>query len=139
MYNFDTQVRVRYGETDQMGYLYYGNYALYYEVGRVETMRSLGLRYKDLEEKFAVMMPVVSMQTRFVRPAHYDELLTIRTSIRQMPDQFITFHVEIFNEKNKLVNGGSVRLCFVDMKTNKTLSAPSFLVEPLLPYFQAIL
>jgi acyl-CoA thioester hydrolase len=135
MYSFDTQVRVRYGETDQMGYLYYGNYALYYEVGRVETMRSLGLRYKDLEEKFEVMMPVLSMQSRFVRPAHYDELLTIRTTIRQLPEQFITFHVEIFNEKNKLVNGGSVRLCFVDMKTNKTVAAPSFLVEPLIPYF----
>lgn len=136
MYSFDTQVRVRYGETDQMGYLYYGNYALYYEIGRVETMRSLGLRYKDLEEKIGVMMPVVSMQTRYVRPAHYDELLTIRTTIRQLPEQFITFHVEIFNEKNKLVNGGSVRLCFVDMKTNKTVVSPSFLIEPLLPFFE---
>ncbi len=136
MYTFDTQVRVRYGETDQMGYLYYGNYALYYEIGRVETMRSLGLRYKDLEEKVGVMMPVVSMQSRFVRPAHYDELLTIRTTIRQVPDTFITFYIEIFNEKNKLVNGGSVRLCFVDMKTNKTQAAPSFLLEPLLPYFE---
>jgi acyl-CoA thioester hydrolase len=136
MYTFDTQVRVRYGETDQMGYLYYGNYALYYEIGRVETMRSLGLRYKDLEEKIGVMMPVISMQTRFVRPAHYDELLTIRTTIRQVPDTFITFYVEIFNEKNKLVNGGSVRLCFVNMKTNKTQPAPSFLLEPLFPYFE---
>jgi acyl-CoA thioester hydrolase len=136
MYTFDTQVRVRYGETDQMGYLYYGNYALYYEVGRVETMRSLGLRYKDLEEKIGVMMPVVSMQTRYVRPAHYDELLTIRTTIRQLPEQFITFHVEIFNEKKKLVNGGSVRLCFVDMKTNKTVVSPSFLIDPLTPFFE---
>ena len=136
MYTFDTQVRVRYGETDQMGYLYYGNYALYYEIGRVETMRSLGLRYKDLEEKIGVMMPVVSMQTRYVRPAHYDELLTIRTTIRQLPEQFITFYVEIFNEKNKLVNGGSVLLCFVDMKTNKTVISPSFLTEPLLPFFE---
>jgi acyl-CoA thioester hydrolase len=136
MYTFDTQVRVRYGETDQMGYLYYGNYALYYEVGRVETMRSLGLRYKDLEEKIGVMMPVVSMQTRYVRPAHYDELLTIRTTIRQLPEQFITFYVEIFNEKKKLVNGGSVRLCFVDMKTNKTVVSPSFLIDPLMPFFE---
>lgn len=136
MYTFETKVRVRYGETDQMGYLYYGNYALYYEIGRVETMRSLGLRYKDLEEKIGVMMPVVSMQTRYVRPAYYDELLIIRTTIRQLPDAFITFYVEIFNEKNKLVNGGSVRLCFVDMKTNKTQTAPSFLIEPLLPYFE---
>jgi acyl-CoA thioester hydrolase len=135
MYSFDTQVRVRYGETDQMGYLYYGNYALYYEVGRVETMRSLGLRYKDLEENFGVMMPVVALQTRFVRPAHYDELLTIRTTIRQLPTSFITFHVEIFNEKNKLVNGGSVRLCFVEMESKKTVEAPICILTPLKPYF----
>jgi acyl-CoA thioester hydrolase len=136
MYSFDTEVRVRYGETDQMGYLYYGNYALYYEIGRVETMRSLGLRYKDLEEKYAVMMPVVSMQTRFVRPAHYDELLTIRTTIRELPSNFITFHVEIFNERNKLVNGGTVKLCFMDMKTNKTITTPNFLIELLKPNFE---
>jgi acyl-CoA thioester hydrolase len=85
-----------------------------------------------------VMMPVVSMQTRYVRPAHYDELLTIRTTIRQLPEQFITFHVEIFNEKKKLVNGGSVRLCFVDMKTNKTVVSPSFLIEPLMPFFEKV-
>jgi acyl-CoA thioester hydrolase len=135
MYSFDTQVRVRYGETDQMGYLYYGNYALYYEVGRVETMRSLGLRYKDLEENFGVMMPVVALQTRYVRPAHYDELLTIRTTIRHLPTSFITFHVEIFNEKNKLVNGGSVRLCFVEMESKKTVEAPICILTPLKPYF----
>jgi acyl-CoA thioester hydrolase len=135
MYSHETQVRVRYGETDQMGYLYYGNYALYYEVGRVEMLRSLGLTYKEMESVHAVMMPVMSLQMRFVRPALYDELLTIRTTLRNMPADSITFHVEIFNEKKKLVNGGSVRLCFVDMKTNKTVSAPQFLTEKLAPYF----
>lgn len=135
MYSHETQVRVRYGETDQMGYLYYGNYALYYEVGRVEMLRSLGLTYKEMESVHAVMMPVMSLQMRFVRPALYDELLTIRTTLRNMPADSITFHVEIFNEKRKLVNGGSVRLCFVEMKTNKTVPAPQFLTEKLQPYF----
>lgn len=135
MYSFDTHTRVRYGETDQMKYLYYGNYALYYEVGRVELMRSLGVNYKDLEEEYKVMMPVVSLQQRFVRPAFYDDLLLIRTTIRELPDKFITFHCDIFNEKKKLLNGGSVRLCFVDMTTNKTISIPDFLLNKLKPHF----
>ena len=135
MYSFDTQLRVRYAETDQMKYLYYGNYAQYYEVGRVELIRSLGMSYRELEEQHAVMMPVVSLQQRFVRPAFYDELLTFRTTLRTLPEAFITFHCEIFNEKMKLVNGGSVRLCFVDMNTGKTIATPEVLLEKLKPYF----
>lgn len=136
MYTHDFQKRVRYGETDQMGYLYYGNYAQYYEIGRVEMLRSLGLTYKYMEEELGVMMPVLSLQMRYVRPAYYDELLTIRTTLRQLPDQFITFHVELYNEKNKLVNGGSVRLCFVDKKSNKTIQAPTYLIEKLRLFFE---
>jgi acyl-CoA thioester hydrolase len=135
MYQHDFQKRVRYGETDQMGYLYYGNYAHYYEIGRVEMLRSLGLTYKSMEEEYGILMPVMSLQMRFVRPAYYDELLTIRTALRKLPDQFITFYVEIFNEKNKLVNGGSVKLCFVDKNSNKTIAAPSYLLDKLKPYF----
>ena len=136
MYTTDFQKRVRYGETDQMGYLYYGNYAQYYEIGRVEMLRSLGLTYKEMEEEQGVMMPVLSLQMRYVRPAFYDELLTIRTTLRRLPDQFITFHVEIFNEKNKLINGGSVRLCFVDKKSNKSIFAPDNLIDKLRSFFE---
>ena len=135
MFTHKFQKRVRYGEVDQMGYLYYGNYAQYYEIGRVEMLRSLDFSYKRMEDELGVMMPVMSLNTRFVRPAHYDELLTIATTLRQLPDKFITFHVEIFNEKNKLVNGGSVKLCFVDKQTGKTIGAPIFLLEKLSPYF----
>ena len=131
MYTHCFQKRVRYGETDQMGYLYYGNYAQYYEIGRVEMLRSLGLTYKKMEEKMGIMMPVMSMNTRYVRPGRYDELLTIQTTLRKLPSRFITFHVEIFNEKNKLVNGGSVKLCFVDKASGKTVNAPEFLLEKL--------
>ena len=136
MYTTDFQKRVRYGETDQMGYLYYGNYAQYYEIGRVEMLRSLGLTYKEMEEEQGVMMPVLSLQMRYVRPAFYDELLTIRTTLRRLPDHFITFHVEIFNEKNKLINGGSVRLCFVDKKSNKSIFTPDNLIDKLRPFFE---
>lgn len=135
MYTHEFQKRVRYGETDQMGYLYYGRYADLYEIGRVEMLRSLGLSYKEMEEEQGVMLPVKSLQMRFVRPARYDELVTIKTTLREMPQKDIVFHVEVLNEKNKIVNGGSVRLVFVDMKTNKTVTAPDFLVEQLKRYF----
>ncbi len=130
------QKRVRYGETDQMGYLYYGNYAQYYEIGRVEMLRSIGLTYKEMEDKMGVMMPVTSLQMRFVRPALYDELLTIRTTLKQLPDRYITFYVDIVNENGKLINGGSVRLCFVDMQTKQTINAPAYLLDKLKPHFE---
>ncbi len=135
MYAFETQIRVRYGETDQMGYLYYGNYAQYFEVGRVETIRSLGLTYKELEEVHGIWLPVVSLEMRFVRPAYYDDLLTVRSEVRELPDEHITFHVEIFNERKKLVNAGRVRLCFFDAKTKKVVMAPAHLLEKLQPHF----
>ena len=136
MYTHETQTRVRYGETDQMGYLYYGNYALYYEVGRAEMIRDLGLSYKDMESKLGIMMPVMSLQMRFVRPALYDELVTIRTTLRELPTSTITFHMELFNEKKKLLNGGSVKLCFVEMATNRTVAPPQYLMGKLQPFFK---
>lgn len=136
MYAYETQIRVRYGETDQMGYLYYGNYAEYFEVGRVETIRSLGLSYKTLEDVYGIWLPVVSLDMRFVRPAYYDDLLTVRSEIRELPDNHISFHVEIFNEQKKLVNAGRVRLCFFDAKTKKVVQAPEYLMEKLRPFFE---
>ena len=127
--------RVRYGETDQMGYLYYGNYAQLYEIGRAEMIRDLGLSYREMEEIHGIMMPVMALQCRFVRPALYDELLAIKTTLRKLPTQFITFHHEIFNEKGKLVNGGNVKLCFVESQTGKTVACPTFLLEKLQPFF----
>lgn len=138
MYAHEVQIRVRYGETDQMGYLYYGNYAQYYEVGRVETIRSLGLSYKEMEEKHGIWLPVMSLETRFVRPAYYDELLTVRSELRELPNQYITFHVEIRNEQRKLVNAGRVRLCFFDAQTKKVVHAPDFLLDKLRPFFEGI-
>jgi acyl-CoA thioester hydrolase len=136
MYQSSTTHRVRYGETDQMAYLYYGNYALLYEIGRVEMLRDLGLSYANMEAEHGVMLPVMSLNQRFVRPGRYDELLTINTTLRKLPVDTITFHVEIRNEKGKLVNGGSVKLCFVDMSTGRTVPAPEYLLEKLRPYFE---
>lgn len=136
MYAHDFQLRVRYGETDQMGYLYYGNYAQYFEVGRVETIRSLGLSYKELEEVHGIWLPVVNMEMRFVRPAYYDDLLTVHTEIRNMPDQYITFYTDIVNEKRKIINSGRVKLCFFDASAKKVTLAPEFLLSKLRPYFE---
>lgn len=135
MYSFDFEKRVRYGETDKMGYLYYGNYAMYYEIGRVEMLRSLGLSYLELEDKYKVMMPVTNLQVRYVRPAYYDDLVTIRTTLKELPGKFITFHMELFNQKQKLLNGGTVKLCFVDTQSYKTVMAPDVLINHLKPYF----
>lgn len=136
MHVHEFQKRVRYGETDQMGYLYYGNYAQYYEIGRVEMLRTSGLTYREMEQEQGILMPVVSLQMRFVRPAYYDEMLTIRTVLRELPGKFITFDVEIFNEQRKLVNGGTVRLCFVEASSGKTVPAPEFLLEKLRIFFE---
>jgi acyl-CoA thioester hydrolase len=135
MYAHDYLVRVRYGETDQMGYLYYGNYAEYFEVGRVETIRSLGCTYKEMEEVHGIWLPVMNMDMRFVRPAYYDDLLTIRTEIRKLPEKYITFHTEILNEQRKIVNAGRVTLCFFHAASKKVVPAPDFLLDKLQPFF----
>jgi len=123
------QLRVRYGETDQMGYLYYGHYPAYYEVARAEMIRSLGFTYRRLEEELNVMMPVMSLNMRYVRPAKYDDLLTIETTVRKVPDQFMTFHHEVFNESGDLLNGGSVKLGFIKADTRESCLAPTLLVD----------
>ena len=136
MYVHEYQTRVRYGETDQMGYMYYGRYADLYEVGRAEMLRDLGLTYKEMEANHRVMLPVAFMETRYIRPAKYDELLTIRTTLRQFPtDKHMTFYVEVFNEEKKIVNGGRLRLVFVDMNTMRPIPAPEFFTKLLLPFF----
>lgn len=135
MFQHQTQHRVRYAETDKMGYLYYGHYPKLYEIGRVEMLRSLEFSYRKMEDEHRVMMPVMSLQMRYVRPAHYDDLLTIETTLRRLPERTITFHVEIRNEERKLVNGGSVRLCFVDRATGKTIPPPAVLLDRLKPHF----
>ena len=136
VFKTEIKIRVRYGETDQMGYLYYGNYAQYYEVGRVEAIRSLGLSYTEMEERDGIWLPVVSLDMRFVRPIFYDEMVTVRSEVRELPDDHITFHVEIFNEKGKLAHGGRVRLCFFDSKQKKVVIAPQDLLDKLKPFFE---
>ncbi|HIG32933.1 MAG TPA: acyl-CoA thioesterase [Flavobacteriales bacterium] len=128
MYSFETKIRVRYGETDQMSFVYYGVYAQYYEVGRVELLRSLGVTYKELEE-MGFALPVVNLNINYKKPAYYDDELTIRTTIKELPSAKITFYYEMFNANNELLNIGEVVLVFVNKKTGKPCFAPEMAIN----------
>jgi len=130
----EINVRVRYAETDQMGYVYYGNYAMYYEVARVESLRNLGFSYKLMEEQ-GVMMPVVENKSKYIRPARYDDLLTIKVFVENMPAKTITFRYEIYNEHKKLINLGETVLAFVNMKNGRACEAPVSINSLLAPFF----
>lgn len=135
MYSSSTQIRVRYAETDQMGYVYYGHYAQYYEVGRAELLRQLGLTYRHLEEN-GIIMPVAQLNVKYFRPATYDDLLTIKTSINEVPASKVTFRTTIMNDNGELLNVGDTTLVFLDKETFKKVEPPSYLVEKFLPFFQ---
>lgn len=136
MYESITNVRVRYAETDQMNVVYYGNYAQYFEVGRVESIRQLGYTYKDMETS-GVIMPVVDLHIRYLRPATYDDLLTIKTTIRELPvDHQIEFYQEVFNEAGKMLTSGKVILYFLEQVTRRKTNMPEVLREKLAPYFE---
>jgi acyl-CoA thioester hydrolase len=130
MYNFDKKIRVRYAETDQMSYVYYGVYAQYYEVGRVELLRSLGISYKTIES-MGYALPVVNLNINYKKPAFYDDELTIKTSILKLPTSKITFFYQIYNEENYLINTGEVTLAFVNKITGRVCSAPDFILDKL--------
>ena len=134
-YVHTSQVRVRYGETDQMGFVYYGVYAQYYEVARVEAMRDIGILYADLEKEHRIWMPVMHMQVRFLRPAKYDDLLSIQTTVPALPEKEIRFRYEIRNEAGMLMNGALVQLCFLNALTQERITAPDFITAPLKKYF----
>ena len=121
--HFDYVLRTRYAETDQMGVVYYGNYPQYLELGRVEWLRSIGFTYKAMEEE-GVMMPVVSLQIQYKKPALYDELITIRTTLKELPSTKIEFDYEILNEKGELLSTANTILVFVDAKTFRPVRCP---------------
>jgi len=135
MFISETHIRVRYAETDQMNVVYYGNYAQYFEVARVESIRQLGYSYKEMEAD-GVMLPVVEMTTKFLRPAHYDDVLTIKTILREMPvDHKLIFEQEVFNEEKKLLTLGKFILYFVKIGSFEKTHIPERLRHLWLPFF----
>ncbi|MEO8253926.1 MAG: thioesterase family protein [Flavobacterium sp.] len=124
-------VRVRYSETDQMGVVYHGNYAQYFEMGRVEWLRNIGISYKWMEEN-GVMLPVVSLNINYKKPARYDDLLTVKTIFKSQTSVKIEFDYEIYNEQKELLTIGSSILVFVNMKTGRPMAAPDYVKDKLL-------
>lgn len=124
------KIRVRYGETDQMSFVYHGNYAQYFEMGRTEWLRELGITYKNME-KSGIMLPVISLNINFIKPAKYDDLLLLKTTLTKKPTAKITFDYELHNEKNELLTTANSTLVFVNMHTNKPMRIPDYILEKI--------
>ncbi|WP_187263781.1 acyl-CoA thioesterase [Pontibacter beigongshangensis] len=135
MFESEVQIRVRYAETDQMGYVYYGNYAAYYEVARTEVFRRLGIHYKEMEAT-GTMMPVLELKCKYIRPAKYDDLLTVKLLLRHKPKgSRILIEYEVYNEEKVLLNVGETTMVFVTMQSGRPTAVPELIHQKLDPYF----
>lgn len=135
MYTTETQIRIHYALTDQMGVVYHGHYAQFYEIGRGESIRELGYTYKDIEA-MGIIILVVDIHSRFLRPAKYDDLITVKTTLREIPTNHkIIFNSEIYNQTDELLNTGAVTLYFMEASTMKRCNMPDALKEKLKGYF----
>lgn len=136
MFKHEHTIRVRYAETDQMGFVYYGNYGMYYEVARVEALRNLGLTYKSFEDR-GILMPVLENWSKYIRPARYDDLLKISVFIRHLPRKRVTFEYEITNQEQELIHVGRTTLVFMRKEDGKTIKVPDEMLALLQPFFDA--
>jgi acyl-CoA thioester hydrolase len=134
MYTSEVKVRVRYSETDRMGYVYYGNYASFFEVARVEALRDIGMPYLRMEEE-GFLLPVLDYKVRYLKPAFYDDLLIIKTSISQLPSVKIMFSYEVFGEDGQKLNEAETTLVFISKESGHPCKAPQELLEKLKPFF----
>ena len=135
MFTTETQIRIHYALTDQMGVVYHGHYAQFYEIARTEAIRQIGYTYKDIEA-MGIIMPVIDIHSRFLRPAKYDDLITVKTILKELPlHHKIVFHHEIYNETDELLNTGNVTLYFMEAKEMKRCDMPEQLRDVLKNYF----
>jgi acyl-CoA thioester hydrolase len=130
IYSDEIQIRVRYGETDQMGVVYHGNYALYLEMGRIEWLRKLGISYRTMEEN-GIMLPVVSLNINFKKSARYDDVINVKTQLKNIPTAKIEFEYEITNDTGEILTTASTTLVFIDMKTNRPVKAPQYILDAI--------
>jgi len=135
MYTSETTIRVHYALTDQMGVVYHGHYAQFYEIGRTDAIRALGVTYKDIEA-MGIIMPVIDLHLKFLLPAKYDELITVKTYLKEIPQSYkVIFYGEIYNEKNQLLNIGEVTMYFMESQTMKKCLMPEALNLKLQQFF----
>lgn len=135
MFCTETKIRVRYGETDRMGYMYYGHYPEYFEVARTDMIRALGISYKEIEDK-GVIMPVRSLHADFKKPALYDELLTVKSCLKSLPESRLDIDYEIFNHEGELICTGNTVLVFVDSGTRRLQRCPEFFLTAVRKFFR---
>ncbi len=129
--NYDEiQLRVRYGETDQMGIVYHGNYAQYFEMGRTEWLRKTGFSYKQMEDE-GIMLPVISLSLNFKKSARYDDLLKVKTTLVKRPTAKIEFDYEITNESGEILTTGNSILVFLDKAKNRPTRCPDYILDKL--------
>ncbi|MCK0115221.1 acyl-CoA thioesterase [Gelidibacter sp. F63206] len=130
LYYHEIELRVRYAETDQMGIVYYGNYAQYFEVGRVEWLRKFGISYKSMEKE-GLMLPVVSLNVKYKKPARYDDLIKVKTQLVKLPSASIEFDYEITNQSGEILTKGNTELVFIDVSRNRPTRCPKYLLDKL--------
>jgi acyl-CoA thioester hydrolase len=130
----NTTFKIRYSETDQMGYAHHGNYAQYFEIGRLELLHELGISYKKMEDE-GLILPVYSINTRFIQPAKFDDTVRLRTLLKEIPGARITFEYEIYNTENKKISTGETVLVFVDTKKNRPIKIPKDLLLKIMEKF----
>lgn len=136
MFSSEISLRVRYAETDRMGFAYYGNYATWFEVARVEALRTLGLNYRELEDE-GILLPVIDFHTRYIKPAFYDDELTVKVMIPTLPGPRIVFHYEVVNAAGELLNKAETELVFLDKTTNRPTRPPKAFMDRIQPFFDA--
>jgi len=129
-YYDEIEVRVRYGETDQMGVVYHGNYAQYFEIGRIEWLRKFGISYKQMEEE-GIMLPVISLAINYKKSARYDDVIKVKTQLVKLPSATIEFYYEITNESGVVLTTGNTTLVFIDMGRNKPTKCPAYILDKL--------
>ncbi len=134
MYCYETKIRVRYGETDRMGYLYYGHYSEYFEVARTDMIRSLGVSYREMEDQ-GIILPVISFHIEYKQPALYDEEVLIRSCLKSLPELRLDIDYEAYNEQHQLLCRGNTVLVFADAKTRKPRRAPKIFLDTVKKYF----
>ena len=135
MITYDAKIRVRYGETDKMGFLYHAHYVDYYDVARTELIRSLGTSNLELENN-GYMLPVIEVVSNYKNPAHYDDLLTVRCMLKEIPGVKIRFDHEVYRENGELINTGHVILAFMSVTTYKAIRPPEWFLDFLRPHFK---
>ena len=130
----ETKIRVYYEDTDKMGVVYYGNYPRYYEIGRTEMIREFGFSYKEMEDS-GIVLPAHSIKINYLHSAYYDDLLTIRTIVEQIPKVKFPIKTQIYNQDNVLINEGEVVLAFYNIITKRPCKAPDIFIKAIEKYF----